>query len=206
MTSRQFPCGMAHYEIITPSMSEAVLQHLRESFFADEPLNKAVSLCQRGESHAALERLCAATMTDGLSIAAMEGDMQSIEKIQQSSDEKYNKIFTILYTVSRDLDLFNTYQVNRILECRIISVSEQARGRGLAKELMARSVDLAKEQGFKLFKVDATGAYSQRICKSLGLQELKRVVYSEYCDDTGEPIFNVSPPHNALSVMVLTIP
>lgn len=41
------------------------------------------------------------------------GDIeQSIEMIQQSSDEKYNKIFTILYSVSHDLDLFNTFQVN----------------------------------------------------------------------------------------------
>lgn len=71
-------------------------------------------------------------------------------KIQQSSDEKYNKIFTILYTVSKDLDLFNTYQVDRILECRIISVSDAARGKGLAKELMKRSIDIAKEKQFKV--------------------------------------------------------
>ncbi|KAG6461227.1 hypothetical protein O3G_MSEX012503 [Manduca sexta] len=196
---------MVRYVRITSEMSEAVLQHLRDSFFADEPLNKAVSLCERGQSHAALERLCAATMADGLSLAAMEGDT-STEKIQQSSDEKYNKIFTILYTVSRDLDLFNTYQVDRILECRIISVSEEARGRGLAKELMKRSVDLAKEKGFKLFKVDATGAFSQRICRSLGLEELRKVRYSEYLDDAGEPVFQVPPPHDALCVMVLKIP
>lgn len=65
---------MAQFVTITPSMQEAVLQHLRESFFADEPLNKAVGLCQRGEPHAALERLCAFTMADGLSVAAVEGD------------------------------------------------------------------------------------------------------------------------------------
>ncbi|KAM3958807.1 LOW QUALITY PROTEIN: arylalkylamine N-acetyltransferase-like 7 [Aphomia sociella] len=211
---------MTRYVTITPEMSDAVLQHLRDSFFADEPLNKAVGLCERGQSHAALERLCAATMIDGLSVAAMEDDTvlgvalngilpgdieQSIEKIQQSSDEKYNKIFTILYTVSRDLDLFGTFDVNRILECRIISVSDQARGRGLAKELMRRSIEIAKEQRFKLFKVDATGAYSQRICSSLGLRVLHKIRYCEYCDDTGTPIFEVSPPHDSLSVMVLEI-
>ncbi|XP_053608685.2 uncharacterized protein LOC128674245 [Plodia interpunctella] len=65
---------MARYTTITPSMSEAVLQHLRDSFFADEPLNKAVGLCERGQPHAALERLCSATMLDGLSIAVVEGD------------------------------------------------------------------------------------------------------------------------------------
>lgn len=40
------------------------------------------------------------------------GDIeQSLDTIKQSSDEKYKKIFTILYTVSSDLDIFNKYQV-----------------------------------------------------------------------------------------------
>lgn len=65
---------MVHYTTITPEMSEAVLQHLRDSFFADEPLNRAVQLCERGQPHAALERLCSATMADGLSIATLDGD------------------------------------------------------------------------------------------------------------------------------------
>lgn len=65
---------MARFVTITPDMSEAVILHLRNNFFADEPLNKAVSLCQRGEPHAALERLCAVTIADGLSVAAVEGD------------------------------------------------------------------------------------------------------------------------------------
>ncbi|CAH2230106.1 jg19582 [Pararge aegeria aegeria] len=137
--------AMVHYTTITPEMSDAVLRHLRDSFFADEPLNKAVQLCQRGQPHAALERLCVATMADGLSIAALDEDT-----IQHSSDAKFNKIFTILYTVSRDLDLFHTFQVDRILECRIISVSQQARGQGLARELMKRSIETAMDKGFKV--------------------------------------------------------
>ncbi|CAG5043655.1 unnamed protein product [Parnassius mnemosyne] len=71
---------------------------------------------------------------------------------------------------------------------------------------MKRSIDIAKEHGFKLFKVDATGAYSQRICSSLGLRTLRRVRYSEYCDEDGVPVFNVPPPHDALAVMALQLP
>lgn len=55
-------------------MQDVVLRHLRDSFFADEPLNKAVNLCERGQPHAGLEKLCIATIADGLSVAAMEND------------------------------------------------------------------------------------------------------------------------------------
>ncbi|KAF9420169.1 hypothetical protein HW555_003582 [Spodoptera exigua] len=162
---------MARFVTITPDMSEAVILHLRNNFFADEPLNKAVSLCQRGEPHAALERLCAVTIADGLSVAAVEGDT-----------------------------------VDKILECRIISVDQQARGRGLAKELMSRSIDVAIQNGFKLFKADATGAFSQRICSSLGMEVIRTVRYDEYLDSSGTPVFNVPPPHEALAIMVRKLP
>lgn len=76
---------MARFVTISPEMSEAVIQHLRDNFFADEPLNKAVSLCERGQPHAALEGLCAATMADGLSIAAVEGDTVSGGQVEQPS-------------------------------------------------------------------------------------------------------------------------
>lgn len=57
-----------------------------------------------------------------------------------------------------------------------------------------------------MFKVDATGAYSQRICSSLGLRVLTTVRYAEYCDDSGTPVFRVPPPHDSLAVMALEIP
>jgi hypothetical protein len=69
---------MARYVKVTPELGDAVLQHLRDSFFADEPLNKAVQLCQRGQPHAALERLCTATIADGLSMAVLENDTVSL--------------------------------------------------------------------------------------------------------------------------------
>ncbi|OWR51300.1 N-acetyltransferase 2 [Danaus plexippus plexippus] len=65
---------MVQFITVTQDMREAVIRHLRDSFFADEPLNKAVGLCQRGQPHAALERLCLATIADGLSVAAVERD------------------------------------------------------------------------------------------------------------------------------------
>ncbi|KOB69112.1 N-acetyltransferase 2 [Operophtera brumata] len=182
--------------------SLAVILHLRDNFFADEPLNKAVSLCKRGEPHAELEQLCLATMDDRLSIAAIQDD----QNVQKCEDPNYHKIFNILYTVSRDLDIFNTFKVETLMECRIVSVDAAARGRGMAKELIKRSIELALEHEFRLFKVDATGHYSQRICRSLGMAELKKVSYEDYTDELGEPIFRIPAPHHALCIMVKELP
>lgn len=109
---------MARFVTITPDMSEAVIQHLRDNFFADEPLNKAVSLCERGQPHAALEGLCAATMADGLSIAAMEGDTVSSRWRWCFYDHLKIWIFlTTLYpaSVRNDTLLFNRARLSFVL-------------------------------------------------------------------------------------------
>lgn len=52
---------------VTEERLEEVLDHLRMSFFADEPLNQAVGLCKRGERHVELERHCRHTLEQGYS-------------------------------------------------------------------------------------------------------------------------------------------
>lgn len=95
-----------------------------------------------------------------------------MEKIQQSSDEKFNKIFTILYSVNQDLKLFSNFDVDRILECRIISVSEEARGRGLAKELMKRSIQIARNNNFKVISAYLLSIQKQYTMKMINLINL----------------------------------
>lgn len=51
-----------------------VILHLRETFFSDEPLNKAMQLCQPGEGHIQLERHSLSTLEDGLSVMAVTDD------------------------------------------------------------------------------------------------------------------------------------
>ncbi|KAJ8869471.1 hypothetical protein PR048_028462 [Dryococelus australis] len=56
---------------IPESRYSDVIQHLRNSFFADEPLNSAVQLCRPGEPHAELEDHSLTTLADGLSQMAV---------------------------------------------------------------------------------------------------------------------------------------
>ncbi|XP_046594428.1 arylalkylamine N-acetyltransferase 1 isoform X3 [Neodiprion lecontei] len=143
-----------------------VIVHLRKNFFSDEPLNKAVKLCKRGEPHAALERHSLATLQQGFSrmavtdsgvIAgvALNGTVKKSERekaesrLLETADEKFKAIFTLLYGVNEKVDLFSTYNTEELFECRILSVDENFRGRGLASTLMTDSMETAKQAGFK---------------------------------------------------------
>ncbi|XP_012278747.1 uncharacterized protein LOC105698783 [Orussus abietinus] len=194
-----------------------VIDHLRHSFFADEPLNHAVGLCQRGEPHPDLERHCLATMKQGYSrmilsedgtIAgvALNGTLRKGEreeagrKLLELADEKFKTIFGLLYKVNEKVDLFEKYDVQEILECRILSVDSRFRGRGLANVLMADSIEIARRAGFKVFKADATGIFSQKVCAKHGFEMEAEIPYADL-DESIRP----APPHEALKLLVKLI-
>ncbi|XP_015587184.1 uncharacterized protein LOC107263961 isoform X2 [Cephus cinctus] len=151
---------------ITEDYFPEVIYHLRQNFFADEPLNKALDLCKRGQPHFELERHCMLTLKQGFSrmlltqdgrIAGValngilkKGEREEAERrLLEIADEKFKIIFGLLYKVNEKIDLFSNYNVQELFECRILSVDEGFRGRGFANTLMADSIKTARTAGFK---------------------------------------------------------
>lgn len=205
------------FEKITEDRFGEVILHLKEAFFADEPLNKAVGLCQKGEGHVELERHSLSTLADNLSVMALSEDNRivgvalngilhrgDIEKSQDnlklSNDERFVKIFSFLYRGNQNI--FEELPVEEMFEIRILSVDSECRGQGVAKTLLMESERVAKASGFQLMKADATGLFSQKISASLGFGTLIEFRYDEFVEETtGCPVFNVSPPHESLKIM-----
>ncbi|XP_011694630.1 PREDICTED: dopamine N-acetyltransferase-like isoform X2 [Wasmannia auropunctata] len=145
---------------------DEAIHHLRWNFFADEPLNNAVGLCARGESQRDLEQHCLLTLKQGYSrmlvdkkgaIAGMalngilkKGEHKEAERrLDEFEDEKFKIIFRLLHKVNDKIDLFTKYDVDELFECRILSVDENYRGKGLASILIADCEKIAKNAGFK---------------------------------------------------------
>lgn len=72
------------------------------------------------------------------------------QRLSELDDEKFKIIFGLLYKVNERIDLFEKYNVDELFECRILSVDENYRGKGLASILMADSIKTAKNAGFKV--------------------------------------------------------
>lgn len=193
------------YVIIPPNRYDDVIEHLKHNFFADEPLNASIKLCESGEGHAELEKHSLKTLQDGLSVMAVTSDDEVIYFCRKSSyflwilfriflqfsiqsdnfvflplsynqiagvclngilqkgdietslanlhlkdDEKFRKIFTLLYTENLKNDLFEKYHIDKIFEIRILSVDSKFRGHGVAGSLMLKSKLVAEENGFRV--------------------------------------------------------
>ena len=82
-----------------------------------------------------------------------------------------------------------------------VSVSSKARGLGIGKELIRRTMTLAKEKGCAYVYILATGIYSQAIFKSLGFTLLKEKVYEEFKDYDGTEFFCDMREHKKAQVV-----
>lgn len=80
-----------------------------------------------------------------------KGEREEAERrLAELNDEKFKTIFGLLYKINDKIDLFAKYNVDELFECRILSVDENYRGKGLASLLMTDSIKIAKDAGFKV--------------------------------------------------------
>lgn len=203
--------------MIKPIHYDEVIEHLRWNFFYDEPLNRAVGLCtEKGEGHPELEKHSLATLFDGVSVGVQntEGNIVGVclngflhpndtkkakEALEKCQDERFKKIFNLLYDENLKIDLFQLHDVDKIFEYRILSVDREYRGRGLAKQLIMKSEDVARKYHCKVVKGDATAQGSLAICLSQGLQPISETYYK----DTDIP---VQPPHEKFVILHKMLP
>lgn len=116
------------------------------------------------------------------------------EQLEQCADERFRKIFNLLYDQNLKIDLFEMLDVDRIFEYRILSVDRNYRGQGLAKKLLQKSEEIARKFHCKVVKGDATAIGSLKICLSLGLKPIIEIEYSEID-------LKVAPPHEKLVIL-----
>ncbi|XP_020810643.1 dopamine N-acetyltransferase-like [Drosophila serrata] len=209
------------YKMIEPEHYDQVLVHMRKNFFPQEPMNKAAGLCQDGEVNPNLEQKVLDTMEDNLSLMAVDPDpdcckiagvvvngilrpgdtAKALKDLERSCDLGFRNMFTMIYCLFINNDLFKKFDVDCIFDVRKLSVDSSYRGRGIGNELIKQSMALAKKKGFSLMKTDSTGVYSQKIFHSLGFEVHAEQSYDEYTDDNGQMILPVEAPHTKLELL-----
>lgn len=116
--------------------------------------------------------------------------------------------FNYLCEISKKADLYGKFPDSKVaVEFYAIAVDKNYRRKGLSKSLMAAAIFFVKNTipnvGF-IFGV-YTSLYSKKAAEKLGLKSVMDVDLLNYRDDDGRPIFQDTPPHNIVSIMVLQV-
>lgn len=206
---------------VTPKDTEKVLEHLRRFFFREEPLNICIKLLgENGDEDCyELEQYCSQTIPEGLSLMAVSscgtvvgvvlngsqepGHLEEMERCADSCPHpRFRKILQLLAAVDRGSDVFGKFpDVDKLVEVRILSVDTAMRGRGIAKALLEKSAELAKQHGYPLIRTDCTSHFSALAVARLGFDCVFKMQYEDYRQN-GEPVFHPEPPHKEVTTYV----
>ncbi|KAG7199256.1 hypothetical protein KM043_018122 [Ampulex compressa] len=210
-----------HIQIITKEDKLRVLKFLRRFFFRDEPLNQSIELIPEGEDSTCveLEEYCSmSSIENNLSLMAisntgaivgviLNGQMdppsdEEPDYIQVCENPKFKKILRLLHYIDRNVNVDGQFQGLDVMEIRIISVDSNWRGKGVAKALIEKAIEIGRESGFHVVRADCTSFFSGKLCARLGFEHIYELSYSEYIDEDGNPVFSPALPHTAVTTYI----
>ncbi|XP_017791477.1 PREDICTED: dopamine N-acetyltransferase-like isoform X1 [Habropoda laboriosa] len=206
-----------HIQVVTKDDKLRILKFLRRFFFRDEPLNQSIELIPENEDSTCLEleEYCSmSSLENNLSLMAvstngaivgvlLNGKMdppsdEEPEYISTCENPKFKKILRLLNYVDRNVNRDGKFRGLNILEIRIISVDSNWRGKGIAKSLMEKAIEIGKEKGFHIVRADCSSFFSGKLCARLGFERIYELNYAAYLDEDGNPVFSPAYPHTAI--------
>ncbi|XP_050677534.1 arylalkylamine N-acetyltransferase 1-like [Leptidea sinapis] len=190
--------------------TENVMKLLRRTFFIDEPLNKAIGLCEPdgcpeledyclktlpGLSHKALDEdgNIVGVLINGVTPVAEDHELKIL--LENCKNPKFKKVLQILVLRDKEARIWEKYpQEKDMLEVKIAATAPEARNRGVMTILTHEAEKTAKENGIKLIRMDTSSAYSSSTAERLGFTCLYSKPYAEILLD-GNPVILPDPPH-----------
>jgi len=189
------------YTIVRPHQLPEVHKLMYQSFHKDEPMTNHLGLCKGSfsipDSDEMVEGL---VMNHNLSILAVDRDTNTplavvlngvmeenealvsrSEVVDSCLDPGFIPIASILHEVQlMSGAIFTKYKADRLFDIKMIATAPEARGLGLATDLVNRSVQLAACLGFRGCKTEATGDYSRKAFAKCGFDVVAEVKYSQF--------------------------
>ncbi|XP_068967522.1 arylalkylamine N-acetyltransferase 1-like isoform X2 [Bombus flavifrons] len=193
-----------------------VLNFLKKFFFRDEPLNQSIGLLADREDFTCrdLENYSLTSLEDDLNLMAvlpngtligvvLNGKMvppkeEEPQFISRCQNPKFKKILQLLDYVDRKVNCDENFRGLDVLEIKIISVDSKWRGKGVAKALIEKTLEIAKERNFHMARADCSSCFSGKLCTGMGFERIYELNYADYVDNDGNPIFSPALPHTKI--------
>ncbi|KAJ0183006.1 hypothetical protein K1T71_000982 [Dendrolimus kikuchii] len=207
---------------LTDDMFEPALELMARYFTRDEPPCKYIGIHNYPTALAELLKLWRITMKDKLSLVCLkdEDDKQPTlvgvnvltvvckddkEEPFKTDDKIWAQLFGAVDFVTKSVDVFEKYDVDKYLTAYGLVVDPQWRGLNVGKELLEARIPLCKALGIKVTATVFTAGASQAIAKKAGFVDLFEITYEELAKKvhTQPPPLKGSPHGSVMSCQSL---
>lgn len=143
-----------------------VVAHQRQSFFCNDPLHKALGICQDEAALNGEAEYAKKTIEEGMSVMALNEDGKvvaahlngmmcpgSIERELEALGEPktaFEKLLYVKYKANLKVNLFEKFGVVAIYEMKMASVDEQFQCPNIGFEALKMDEQIARDAGYKV--------------------------------------------------------
>ena len=209
------------FKIVTEDMVEEAIEFLWENFYPDEPVRRSLE----GGRGLLLDRFTKLYIGKGWSIAALDQTGKIIGlrvgKIVTPDDqfetamakESVKRVLCMISNITNAYNSLQTYflrrerlgysvlgfmeknDAKRVYVGNGVCTASNYRGKGLATQLVAKSIEVAKNEGCDYVYVCVSGNYSSKLFDRLGFTVESELRYDEFVDESGQPLIKDTREH-----------
>ena len=201
--------------IIRPDFYDKAIEIMANHFTVDEPLCQAFGVTWNKD----LEKIVLDKLKNNISIGMVSKDTGEIMGVVVSGlirktdpppnfadmeCERLKRLLTFLTHKDDEVNFFERYKVDEAVYAFTLGVKKTYRRMELGGNLVAATVALSRELGFKVIKGEATSKFSDKIGQKQGWEILLKIPYdSYYCN--GRPISDSTGEHTMVTIYALKI-
>jgi ribosomal protein S18 acetylase RimI-like enzyme len=210
------------YQLIAPEQYEEALAVLNKYYIPDEPMCRALK-CTDMKPSKVMDAMIMKTLSKGLSWCAIDDSTGEIVGVKINSEKTLANpldVATLTYEqcmgmgLSHELALMHVlassvldfkqlmldHNETKMISFVVLTVHQSYRNKGIATELIKRSLAHLIELGYTFAGVICTGSYSQKIYNKLEFTKVKEVEYASYLDPvTNTYVFkDIEEPHKSI--------
>jgi GNAT superfamily N-acetyltransferase len=212
-----FLLQMEGYDIVIAKEEdrERIAEFLRQNFYKYEPIN-VCSGCPPNRPTSAIlplkflpqgKSVLAISRNGGHILGAcLNGELKRNEHLfpieNRITNPAYSKIITFIEEVEAKADIWKKSSADRAILMYILGVDQGSLGRGIGRALMEATRENAKSEGCQMLSIFCTSYFSAKIARTMGMNCVYSLPYSEYKDKDGNPVFEPPHPHTEAAVFV----
>lgn len=200
------------YRTATSEDTKKIREFIRLNFLPDEPILSSWQRSKEKEERSDEEKELefSKILQSGFSTIAEDTINENtivvgvrVSKSIKKSDpisKPPNEVFELFDFIASKADVFNTFQVDRIVKGILLCVHRDFRGRGIATRLYTENMKLAGRLDYPLYVCDCSNKFTILACEKLQMTKVYELLYEDYVDSSGQPIFKVAHPHDKVTV------
>jgi len=197
------------YRVVGMSDLQKVHGLLYASFHPDEPITKHLGLCKGLNSIPDADRMVEEILTKNLAVLAEDLTGRAVAvsvnnacygvdvtpsqlalELGKVQDPRYKPLVAIHHQLRlKNTHIYREVGTERFFSIRMVAVDPSFRDKGIATDVIRRSVLLAGSLGYVGIKTEATGCWSRRAFQTIGLQPTSSIRYEDFVYQ-GEKVFD----------------